>query len=327
MLTRGESAFSGYQVTRKILVALTLSSVIPLMILAYVLFGHVIPLLGAPEHRLVVTSLQILITATGFLMAAGGFVIYEVAAAVARTVRMVSASGHVEEIEKRGDEIGSLMNSFSRMLSTIEQQANEINQFAAQLDAAYKELEQTNATLKELSFKDELTGLYNRRFFSICLEEELSRYRRFGHPMSVILGDLDGLKVINDELGHEAGDDTLRETSQILLNHSRRINVLCRYGGDEFAIILVETPKSGALLYAERMRRAVADSPFSHGRRVTVSFGVASFPEDVATTTTELLRAADEALYAAKRSGKDRVAGYEKVPTEKAVGTGEQVHP
>jgi diguanylate cyclase (GGDEF)-like protein len=327
MPARGEIAFAGRRVKQKILLALALSSAIPLMILIYALHVHVIPLLRGPEHRLVVTALQILIVATGFLMAAGGFVIYEVAAAVVRTARMVSVAGRAAEIEERGDEIGSLMGSFSQMLATIEQQANEINRFAAQLDTAYKDLEQTNAKLKEFSFKDELTGLYNRRFFSIRLEEELARYRRFGHPMAVVLIDLDGLKTINDDMGHSAGDDTLRETSQILLKHSRQINVICRYGGDEFAALLVETSKSGALLYAERIRLAVAGHLHSHGRPVTASFGVAGFPEDVASNTDELLQAADEALYAAKRSGKNRVAGYEKLSIENPVESEEKVYP
>lgn len=327
MLTKGESAFAGRPVTQKILIALALSSFIPLMILAYVLHVHLIPLLDRPEQRLIVTALQVLIAATALLMAAGGFVIYEMAAAVVRTARIVSAARRMEGIERRSDEIGSLMDSFSRMLSTTELQAGEIAGFAVKLDAAYKELEQTNAKLRELSFKDELTGLYNRRFFSIRLEEEISRYRRFSHPVSVILLDLDGLKVINDELGHAAGDDTLRELSRILLTRSRKINVFCRYGGDEFAVLLVETPKAGAVRYAERIRQAVADYPFTHGRRMTASFGVAGFPDDVASTAEDLLQAVDEALYAAKRSGKNRVAAYERAPAGEPAESEERVHP
>jgi len=161
------------------------------------------------------------------------------------------------------------------MLLTIEQQAAEINTFATRLDAAYKELESTNARLKETSFKDEVTGLYNRRFFSLRLEEELSRYRRFNHPVSVVLLDLDGFKAVNDEFGHTVGDETLREVAQILMKHSRGINVVSRYGGDEFAVLLVETSKAGARLYADRIREVVAKHPFPHGKVVTASFGVA----------------------------------------------------
>ena len=211
------------------------------------------------------------------------------------------------------DEVENLMESFSRMLSTIERQAQEINRYALRLDSAYKEIETSSAQLKEFSFKDEVTGLYNRRFFSIRLEEEVSRYRRFDHPVSVVLLDLDGFKEINDELGHASGDETLRGMAEILLKHSRGINVICRYGGDEFAVLLVETSKGGARLYADRIRYVLPSFHFAHGRRVTASFGIASLPEDVTPAPDALIRAADEALYAAKRAGKNRVSVYEDI--------------
>jgi diguanylate cyclase (GGDEF)-like protein len=111
-----------------------------------------------------------------------------------------------------------------------------------------------------------------------------------------------------------------------LLKHSRGINVICRYGGDEFAVLLVETSKAGARLYADRIRQVLATHPFAHGRRVTASFGVASLPEDVAPATEELIRAADEALYAAKRAGKNRVEGYEATAEPKPTPSRERVH-
>ena len=126
--------------------------------------------------------------------------------------------------------------------------------------------------------------------------------------MSVVLLDLDGFKAVNDDLGHAVGDDTLRDVAQILMKHSRGINVVSRYGGDEFAVLLVETSKAGARLYADRIREVVAKYPFSHGKVITSSFGVASLPDDEATTAEDLFRAADEALYAAKRAGKNQVA-------------------
>jgi diguanylate cyclase (GGDEF)-like protein len=200
------------------------------------------------------------------------------------------------------------MDSFSRALGAIQQHADELGQFASRLDDAYREIQTSRARLQEFSFKDEVTGLYNRRFFSVRLEEEISRYRRFNHPVSVVLLDLDGLKAVNDELGHAAGDETLRGMAEILLKHSRGINVICRYGGDEFAILLVETSKGGARQYADRIRDIVAAHRFGHGRPVTASFGIAALPEDAAPDPSELIRAADEALYAAKRAGKNRVS-------------------
>jgi diguanylate cyclase (GGDEF)-like protein len=211
------------------------------------------------------------------------------------------------------EEVGAMMGAFSRILGRIEEQGNEIQDFAHRLEAAYKDLELSNARLKEYSFKDEVTGLYNRRFYSIRLEEEVSRYRRFNHPVSVVLVDLDGFKEINDDLGHGVGDEALRDMSDILLRYSRGINVICRYGGDEFAVLLVETSKAGAKLYADRIRHVLSTHRFAHGRRLTASFGIASLPEDVAPAADDLMRAADEALYAAKRAGKNRVSVFEDV--------------
>ncbi len=223
--------------------------------------------------------------------------------------------------EVGSQEVSSMMGAFSRILSRIEDQGNEISDFAHRLEAAYRDLELSNARLKEYSFKDEVTGLYNRRFYSIRLEEEVSRYRRFNHPVSVVLVDLDGFKSVNDDLGHGAGDDTLRDMSDILLRYSRGINVICRYGGDEFAVLLVETSKAGARLYADRIRQVLATHRFAHGRRLTASFGIASLPEDVAPSADDLMRAADEALYAAKRSGKNRVSVFEDVAPRAGGGT------
>ena len=220
--------------------------------------------------------------------------------------RPQAASGNLDDAD-------GLLHSFSRMLAPIEQQAAALDRYATRLDSAYHELESTNARLKEFSFKDLVTGLYNRRFFSIRLEEEVSRYRRFNHPVSVVLLDLDAFKPVNDELGHAAGDETLRGMAEILLRHSRGINVICRYGGDEFAVLLVETSKAGARLYADRIRYVLSSYQFAHRRRVTASFGIASLPEDVAPTAADLIQAADEALYAAKRAGKNRVSVYEDV--------------
>jgi diguanylate cyclase (GGDEF)-like protein len=164
------------------------------------------------------------------------------------------------------------------------------------------------ARLKDFAFKDEVTGLYNRRFFSIRLEEEVSRHRRLKHPVSVVLIDLDGFKSVNDNLGYPVGDETLRGVAEILMRHSRGINVICRYGGDRFAALLVETSKAGARLYADRIRYVLSSSKFVHKHRMTASFGIASLPEDVAPTAENLILAADGALSVAKRDGKNRVA-------------------
>jgi diguanylate cyclase (GGDEF)-like protein len=300
-------ARAGQRIKSKVLVALVLSSVVPILVLAFVVLV-LLPPTGGPTESLKLGLLQILVLFTVLGMLAGAWVIWDLGRIVARMGALMASEGGLPGFERRQDEVGTLMTSFNKMLITIEQQAAEINIFATRLDAAYKELESTNARLKETSFKDEVTGLYNRRFFSLRLEEELSRYRRFNHPVSVVLLDLDGFKAVNDEFGHTVGDETLREIAQILMKHSRGINVVSRYGGDEFAVLLVETSKAGARLYADRIREVVARYPFSHGKVITSSFGVASLPDDEAGTAEDLFRAADEALYAAKRAGKNQVA-------------------
>jgi len=294
---------------RRISLVMILTVLMPLLVLAYGLYERVTSWLGT-DPLLGRDPLwgHALLGFTGLLMAAGGLVVRDLASTVRRT-----ATGKIEaSVAAKTDQIGALMGSFSRMLETIEVQAGEINQFATRLDVAYKELESTNARLKEVSFRDEVTRLYNRRFFSIRLEEEVSRYRRFNHPVSVVLLDLDGFKAVNDEHGHGVGDETLRGVAELLLKHSRGINVLCRYGGDEFAILLVETPKAGAQIYADRIRHVLASHEFPHGRRVSASIGIACLPEDVGAAAEDLIHAADEALYVAKRGGKNRVSSHDE---------------
>jgi diguanylate cyclase (GGDEF)-like protein len=309
-------ALVGRRLKRKIQLGIALSGVVPLLVLAYVVHSYVLPGLrkSDPTH---IFALEGLIIFTMLGMIAGAYVIWDLGRTVAAMADAM-ASQHFEGMGHRKDEVGKLMQSFGQMLQTIEQQASEINAFASKLDAAYKELESTNLRLKEYSFKDEVTGLYNRRFFSMRLDEELARYRRFNHPTSVVLLDLDGFKAVNDDLGHAVGDETLRDIAQILMKHSRGINVVSRYGGDEFAILLVETSKAGARLYAERIRQVIGTFPFSHGKHITASLGVASVPDDEAATAEDLFRAADEALYAAKRAGKNQVAAIDHREKERA---------
>lgn len=134
------------------------------------------------------------------------------------------------------------------------------------------------ALLKDLAFKDEVTGLYNRRFFSIRFAEEVSRHHRFDHPVSVLLLDLHDLQAINDHFGYAAGDETLRAMAELLLRQTRGINVVCRYGGARFGILLVETSRVGAQLYADRIHHVLSSYEFAHRHRMTASFAITSLP-------------------------------------------------
>src|SRR6058998_1327424 len=300
----------GRRLRRRVLLALGLFGVLPVLVLAYAVHGYFFADVRSLSS-INLFGLQGLVFFTLLAMIGGARILWDIGRAVSRMGELLSQQPDATALGARSDEVGALMKSFTSMLGTIEQQAVEINSFATRLDAAYKELEVTNARLKETSFRDDVTGLYNRRFFSLRLEEEISRFRRFSHPVSVVLLDLDGFKSVNDEFGHAVGDETLREIAQILVKQSRGINVVSRYGGDEFAILLVETSKAGARLYADRIRQVIGSFPFSHGKHITASLGVASVPDDEAATAEDLFRAADEALYAAKRAGKNQVAAID----------------
>jgi diguanylate cyclase (GGDEF)-like protein len=155
------------------------------------------------------------------------------------------------------------------------------------------------ATLKELAFKDDVTGLYNRKFFSIRLDEEVSHFRRANHPVSVVLLHLDGVARVSDELGRVAADETLRAVAEILLKQTRGINVVSRYDGGLFAVVMVGTSLAGARLYVERIRYVLSSATVGHGHPVTARFGTASLPQDEAKTGQDLFRHADQRLRAA----------------------------
>jgi diguanylate cyclase (GGDEF)-like protein len=159
--------------------------------------------------------------------------------------------------------------------------------------------------LADAARTDVLTGLVNRRGFDELFDLELERARRTGAPLSVLLGDLDRLKLINDTFGHKTGDIALERVSSVLEDTKRRIDTAARLGGDEFALIVPDTDEHRAYMLAERLRSAVKDA-FAHDPvPMTMSFGVACFPSDGATADA-LLMSADQALYAAKELGRDR---------------------
>jgi diguanylate cyclase (GGDEF)-like protein len=166
--------------------------------------------------------------------------------------------------------------------------------------------------IEEISFRartDELTGLSNRRHFDEQIKRVLAETDRFGGNSSLILVDIDLFKQVNDTYGHEAGDAVLRQVAKTLGDGVRTVDICARFGGEEIAILLPQTPVSGALELAERLRRSIADRPVLHegaAIRVTASFGIAGYPETVPYGDW-LFPAADKALYSAKASGRNCV--------------------
>ncbi len=161
--------------------------------------------------------------------------------------------------------------------------------------------------VKQLAYLDGLTGIFNRRFFELRIMEEIERARRYETGMAVIMADIDQFKRLNDEFGHVLGDEVLRQVSSLFNQQLRKIDVVCRYGGEEFGILLTQTTASHAVVVADKLRKVVSGWQFPGvPQTVTISAGAAAFP-DHGTTRDELVRAADAALYAAKQAGRNRV--------------------
>lgn len=168
--------------------------------------------------------------------------------------------------------------------------------------------------VKGLAIRDALTGLHNYRYFREMLLQEVERSRRYNMPLSLLFLDIDDFKQINDSLGHLHGDTILREVSAILKGGIRLADLLCRYGGDEFVLLMSQTPLLQAELLAERLRFLIAQSPLTRagqGPGVTMSIGMAELTPGM--SMEDLIKAADEALYRAKEGGKNRSCGPDPV--------------
>jgi diguanylate cyclase (GGDEF)-like protein len=163
---------------------------------------------------------------------------------------------------------------------------------------------------EQLTITDDLTKLFNSRYLNLYISREIKRCKRHGIPLSVIFLDLDGFKGINDAYGHLAGSGTLAEVGAILAEAVRESDILARYGGDEFVVVLPETPPAGALVIAERLRKAIESHSFLQSQgltaRISASFGIASYP-DHALTPEGLIQKADQAMYRVKERDKNGI--------------------
>lgn len=173
--------------------------------------------------------------------------------------------------------------------------------------------------VRRQSIVDHLTGVYNRRYFDAKLADEINRAIRYGRDLSLVLIDIDHFKEINDRISYKQGDQVLVEAARLFRSHTREVDFVCRYGGDEFAVLMPETSYENALVKAETLREVVRNTPFSSTLdpakplRLTLSIGVTGHHAGV-RTSDELLRAVDEAVHTAKRSGRDAVCGKYSPP-------------
>jgi diguanylate cyclase (GGDEF)-like protein len=176
------------------------------------------------------------------------------------------------------------------------------------------QLKLTNQRLTELTSKDHLTQVCNRRGMVEILDRELQRSRRKEYPLSLVMLDIDHFKLINDQYGHQTGDLILRTIADLAQDHLRSYDAVARYGGEEFVLILPDTPRDGAFLVAERLRVKIENISFAaelSRLHVTVSMGVATYPDSDIVEVDDLIKAADTLLYRAKKEGRNRVVAYD----------------
>lgn len=210
-------------------------------------------------------------------------------------IMQTAASSNADDL-RRASEVGALgYITDPTDLDLLLARTRTLLEFKAYLDVC-----------EEAAFTDHLTGLANRRRFERQLDREVNRTLRYSHPFSLLLLDIDNFKLVNDNFGHQAGDDAIRGIARVLQEETRGIDLAARIGGEEFGVLLVETGLAEALEVAERLRGAIREMALPRIGRITASFGVAECPSS-GQTSGEIMRAADVALYEAKRTGRDRI--------------------
>lgn len=200
------------------------------------------------------------------------------------------------------------------------QEVEFLNLISNEIAIALSRVDIYHETL-EVSLKDELTGVYNRRYFNDRFNREIKRAERYGHRISAIMIDIDYFKKFNDTYGHHVGDEVLKGVAQQLNIGLRDCDVLARFGGEEFVIILPETPKEGAAIVAEKTRARISDRTWEFRnalrsdtnpdefirKQITISLGISTFPED-GSEVNALMEIADQHLYMSKLNGRNRVS-------------------
>jgi len=201
-------------------------------------------------------------------------------------------------------------------ISERKRMETDLKETNTMLQHQLEEIHRLQEELRELAVRDGLTNLFNRRYLDETLERELARAKREGYPLSLVMIDIDHFKNLNDTYGHQAGDKVLRELAAVLWGNIRTEDVPCRYGGEEFVVLLPRMPLGIAIERAESWRKTFEAMrvPFGDFRlEATISCGLSAYP-DHARTPDDLLRCCDEALYAAKRGGRNRCEIYSNNP-------------
>lgn len=221
----------------------------------------------------------------------------------------LTAAFKKEEFQQKGFEIGAV-DYFTKPIEDMQfinriKLYKELISKTKELEEKNKELEKKNLLLEELSITDNLTKLYNRNRLNQTLVSEFNRASRYPYSFGLMMVDIDYFKKVNDVYGHQVGDKVLKEIAEVLKTHTRKTDIVGRWGGEEFLIICSETDLEGILSLAEKIRSEIASYSFSCKEQKTASIGVSIYKQG--DEDKELIKRADDALYQAKESGRNRV--------------------
>jgi diguanylate cyclase (GGDEF)-like protein len=229
--------------------------------------------------------------------------------------QMIADGDFTQRVDFMGDfseAFNSMVHNLAEARTLLETRAMELSRANDQLRMQLLEIQRLQAELREQAIRDPLTNLYNRRYMQEIFERELASAQRHNRTVAVIMMDIDHFKNLNDTHGHKAGDLMLQALANLLQRETRGYDVPCRYGGEEFVIVMSGATTEAARQRAERLRSHFADARLDfmgNLLQATVSVGVSVFPVH-GETSDALLRTADQALYAAKSGGRNRVVVY-----------------
>lgn len=203
---------------------------------------------------------------------------------------------------------GGFVSNIRQQLKTKKDEMKKVNE---EIKIEIEERKRLEKDLKEMAHTDSLTGVMNRRHFFKRANNEISRHQRFNHPMAILMLDIDHFKSVNDTFGHPAGDKVLKSLTSLLKNKLRKVDLIARIGGEEFAVLLVETPETRAIKIAHRILKSVKQKQITYGDQtisISVSIGVSpTLMTDKKETVENLISRADSALYRAKNSGRNTI--------------------
>ncbi len=227
-------------------------------------------------------------------------------------VTLASMIGLAAYLSLIGIEFFAYVRQLHSVQDTLDQQRQTLEGANSILQDQIEKIHDLQEKLREQANRDSLTGLFNRRYLEGTLERELARCRREGAPLSMVLLDIDHFKLVNDTYGHQAGDEVLRVFGRLLMEHARAEDIVCRYGGEEFLLVLPKMPLDIAHERAAQLLKIFQETIVSHADlriRITASIGIATTP-DHSASVEGLIRCADQALYQAKRRGRNLVIAY-----------------